>query len=87
MGINEDELPVMRLDDLPMTQVLDTLATSCCPVSSAMEDEEEEIEGMIEDYPIDDLNLDEEEPREELEPDDEFSEEEAGDFDYDTEED
>ena len=83
----EDNLPVMDLDDLPSTQVLDTLITSCCPVSSSTEEDEDEIEGMIEDYPIDDLNPDEDELRDELEPDDEDSDEDSGDFEYDTEED
>jgi len=85
MEINEDDLPTMRLEDLDRDQVLNTLATSCCRTSSVEEDDDD-IEGMMEDYPVDDLNLDEEEPRDELEPDDEDSDEDGGDFDYDTEE-
>ena len=85
--INDDELPVMRLEDLPMNQVLDTLATSCCRVSSSIDEEEDDdIEGLMEDYPVDDLNFDDG-LNEELEPDDEDSDEDGGDFEYDTEED
>ena len=83
---DENSLPVMTLDDLPLDQVMDTLATSYCHASSSVDNDDDDIEGMIEDYDISDLDL-EEEQHEELEPDDEFSEEEAGDFDYDTEED
>lgn len=85
MEINEDDLPTMRLEDLDV-QVLDTLATSCCRTSSLSEEDDDDIEGMVEDYSVDDLNLDEEEPRDELEPDDEDSDDDSGDFEYDTEE-
>ena len=87
MDINENDLPVMRLEDLDPGQILDTLATSCCRTSSIEDDDDDDIEGMIEDYPIDDSNLDEEEPRDELEPDDEENDDDGGDFEYDTDED
>lgn len=83
MVINEDELPVMRLEDLPVDQVMDTLSTSCCAEPSPYDDDD--VEGMMEEVDIDELGLDIDEPKDELEPDDE--DEDGGDFEYDLEED
>jgi hypothetical protein len=80
----EDGLPVMHLEDLPLDQVMDTLATSCGQESSPYDDDD--MVNMMEEVDIEDLGLDIEEPREELEPDDEDSDEDGGDFEYDTEE-
>ena len=79
MDINEDELPVIDLENLPPDQVLNPMLTSY-GFSSSLEDDDDDIENMIEDYDPDD----QEESHEELEPDDA---DEEGDFDYDIEDD
>ena len=83
--MNEDDLPEISLEDLPKDQILDSLETSRCLYSSGAADDDEDDENMIEDYPLDELDLDEEEPREELEPDDE--DEDDGDYEHDLGED
>lgn len=85
MPDDDDNLPIIDINELPKDQVIDTLATSLCLYSSGGSEDDEDDENMIEDYPLDDLNLDEDEPREELEPDDE--DEDDGDYEYDIGED
>lgn len=84
MPDDDDNLPIINVEDLPQDQILDTLATSLCAFTNKTADEDED--DLIEDYPLDELNLDDdEEPREELEPDDE--DDEGGDYEYDIGED
>ena len=81
MSIDESQLPVIDINDLPPDQILDPLSTSYGFATSSFNEDDDDQENMIEDYDLPDD--DEEETREELEPDDE--DEDGGDFDYDIE--